>query len=147
MARLEGPLAELIDARSIRLDEHAVDRFDAVRRAGEALLEVGAVGELYIDAMIEREASVSTFVGEGFAFPHATRSAAGDVDHDALVVLRFPDGVDWDGERVFVCIGIAARGRGYIGLLSRLATLLLDPRRAAALRSATSPAEVYALLG
>jgi len=147
MARLEGPLAELIDPRSIRLHEHAVDRFDAVRRAGQALVEVGAVAEPYIDAMIEREGSVSTFVGEGFAFPHATRAASADVDHDALVVLRFPEGVDWDGETVFVCIGIAARGRGYIGLLSRLATLLLDPMRADALRSATAPAEVYALLG
>ena len=63
------------------------------------------------------------------------------------MVLRFPDGVDWDGETVFVCIGIAARGRGYIGLLARLATLLLDPQRAASLRAATSPSEVYALLG
>ena len=147
MARLEGPLTELIDARSIRLNESADDRFGAVRRAGEALLEVGAVREPYIDAMIERESSVSTFVGEGFAFPHATRAAAADVDHDALVVLRFPEGVDWDGETVYVCIGIAARGRRYIGLLSRLATLLLDPVRAAALRAASSPAEVYALLG
>ncbi|MCU1421305.1 MAG: phosphoenolpyruvate-dependent sugar phosphotransferase system 2, partial [Microbacteriaceae bacterium] len=45
-----------------------------------------------------------------------------------------------------VCVGIAARGNGHIALLSQLATVLLDPDKAAALRAATTSAEVYALL-
>jgi PTS system mannitol-specific IIA component len=92
------------------------------------------------------ERSVSTFVGEGVAIPHGTLAGKDSVKNDALVVLRFPDGVDWDGNDVRVCVGIAARGNGHIALLSQLATVLLDPDRAAALRAATTSVEVYELL-
>ena len=35
-------------------------------------MEAGAVDPSYVDAMLERENSVSTFVGEGVAIPHGT---------------------------------------------------------------------------
>ena len=54
--------------------------------------------------------------------------------------------MDWDGNDVRVCVGIAARGNGHIALLSQLATVLLDPDRAAALRAATTSSLVYELL-
>jgi PTS system mannitol-specific IIA component len=43
-------------------------------------------------------------------------------------------------------VGIAAKGNGHIALLSQLATVLLDPEKAAALRGATTPEQVYELL-
>ncbi len=43
-------------------------------------------------------------------------------------------------------MGIAAKGNGHIALLSQLATVLLDPEKAAALRDATSADAVYELL-
>jgi PTS system mannitol-specific IIA component len=139
-------LTELVAESSIRLAETATDKEDAIRQTGQALLEAGAIDVSYIDAMLERERSVSTFVGEGVAIPHGTLAGKDSVKHDALVVLRFPDGVDWDGNDVRVCVGIAARGNGHIALLSQLATVLLDPDRAAALRAATTSVEVYELL-
>ena len=139
-------LSALISESSIRLDESATDKFDAIRQVGAALLDTGAIDASYIDAMIERENTVSTFVGEGVAIPHGTLAGKDAVKNDALVVLRFPAGVDWDGNEVIVCVGIAARGNGHIALLSQLATVLLDPDKAAALRAATTTAEVYALL-
>ncbi len=139
-------LTALISEQSIRLDESATDKFDAIRQVGAALLDTGAIDASYIDAMIEREKTVSTFVGEGVAIPHGTLAGKDAVKNDALVVLRFPAGVDWDGNEVIVCVGIAARGNGHIALLSQLATVLLDPDKAAALRAATTSAEVYALL-
>ena len=45
-----------------------------------------------------------------------------------------------------VAVGIAAKGNGHIALLSQLATVLLDPEKAAALRGATTPDQVYDLL-
>ena len=139
-------LTALIAEDSIRLDATATDRLDAVRQCGEALLAAGAVDETYIDAMLQREQSVSTFVGEGVAIPHGTLAGKDAVKRDALVVLRFPDGVDWDGNAVQVCVGIAAAGGGHIALLSQLAEILLDPAKAERLRSATESAQVYELL-
>jgi PTS system mannitol-specific IIA component len=142
----QKPLTELLAASSIRLDATATDRDDAIRQAGAALIEAGAVEPGYVDAMLERENSVSTFVGEGVAIPHGTLAGKDAVKDDAIVVLRFPDGVDWDGNPVSVAVGIAAKGNGHIALLSQLATVLLDPDKAAALRAATTADQVYELL-
>jgi len=139
-------LTSLLAEDSILLDRTAVDRFDAVRQSGAALVAAGAVDASYVDAMIQRENTVSTFVGEGVAIPHGTLAGKEAVKRDALVVLRFPDGVDWEGNTVYVTVGIAAAGGGHIALLSQLAEILLDPEKAEQLRTATSREQVYALL-
>ena len=139
-------LTDLLAESSINLTATAESRDDAIRQAGEALLAAGAIDASYIDAMLEREKSVSTFVGEGVAIPHGTLAGKDSVKKDALVLLRFPDGVDWDGFDVSIAIGIAAKGNGHIALLSQLATILLEPEKAEALRNATTTAEVYELL-
>ncbi|MEU4407047.1 PTS sugar transporter subunit IIA [Streptosporangium sp. NPDC023963] len=135
-----------LDPRAIRLAASAADRDDAIRQCGEALLAVGAVESAYIDTMLERERSISTYVGEGVAIPHGTLAAKDAVQHDAISVVRFPGGVDWDGDRVTVCIGIAAKGDGHVRLLAELAQILMDPDQARALREATEVAEVVRLL-
>ena len=139
-------LAQLLAESSIVLDATATDVDDAIRQAGAALVATGAVEPDYVEAMLERERAVSTYVGEGVAVPHGTLAAKGAVKRNALVLLRLADGVDWNGNDVRIVIGLAAVGRGHIGLLSRLAGVLLDPDRAAALRTATDNAEVYQAL-
>src|SRR6185436_13477170 len=140
------PVVGLLDERAIRLDQHATDRDEAIRACGEVLVDVGAVEPAYVDAMLERERSISTYVGEGVAIPHATNAGKSAVRRDALAVLRFPDGVDWGGSPVEVCVAIAAQGDGHVDLLAELAEILMDPDRAAALRGATDPQEVMRLL-
>jgi PTS system mannitol-specific IIA component len=142
----DSALTSLLAEDSIRLDAVAEDRFDAVRQCGAALVAAGAVDESYVDAMIQREQTVSTFVGEGVAIPHGTLAGKESVKRDALVVLRFPEGVDWEGNAVSVCVGIAAAGGGHIALLSQLAEILLDPEKAEQLRGATTADQVYTLL-
>jgi mannitol PTS system EIIA component len=142
----EPSVAELLDDRAIRLSESASDREDAVRRCGQALIDIGAVRAAYVDTMLERESSISTYVGEGVAIPHGTLAGKDAVSRDALAVLRFPGGVDWGGQPVTVCVAIAARGDGHVGILAQLAQILLDPGRAEALRNAADTEEVKRLL-
>jgi PTS system mannitol-specific IIA component len=142
----QKPLKDLLAEASINLDASASGRDDAIRQAGEALMAVGAVDKEYIDAMLDRENSVSTFMGEGVAIPHGTLAAKDAVKSDALSLIRFPNGVDWDGNDVRLAFGIAAKGNGHIALLSQLATILMDPDKAEALRNATTTDAVYALL-
>lgn len=139
-------LAELLAESSILLDATASSVDDAIVQAGAALLAAGAVDADYTAVMLEREAAVSTYVGEGVAVPHATLAAKDSVAHNALVLLRFAEPIDWNGNDVYVVIGLAARGRGHIGLLSRLAGVLLEPDRARALSTATSTEDVYRAL-
>jgi mannitol PTS system EIIA component len=140
------PLVGLLEERAIRLTERATDRDDAIRQCGQTLVDIGAVAPAYVEAMLERERSISTYVGEGVAIPHATLAGKAAVRRDALAVLRFPDGVAWDDEIVVVCVAIAAIGDGHVAILSELAQILLDPPRAQALREATQVADVLHLL-
>lgn len=139
-------VAELLDRDAILTDCAAADRIEAVSRAGEVLARLGAVREGYAEAMVERELTFSSYLGEGVAIPHGTDESRALVERTALVHLRFPDGVDWDGQTVTVCIGIAARGDEHMAVLGGLARVLGDPERAAALRAATDPDEVLAIL-
>ena len=68
------------------------------------------------------------------------------VRRDSLAVLRFPGGVPWDGGRVTLCVAIAVRGEGHLGVLSSIAAILLDPARACALRAETDPDAIIAML-
>lgn len=136
----------VLDPAAVRLDAAAADRDDAIRQCGQALVRVGAVDPAYVDTMIERERSVSTYVGEGVAIPHGTLAGKDAVHRDAICVLRFSAEVDWDGNPVALCIGIAARGDGHVQLLSELAQILLDPDRARALRETTDVGEVVRVL-
>lgn len=139
-------LRPVLEPRGIRLRETAADRAAAVRRCADVLEEIGAVHPAYRDAMLDREWAMSTYVGEGVAIPHGLDMSRALVRRDSLAVLRFPDGVDWDGERVTVCVAIAARGDGHVALLSALALILLDPDRARALREADEPEEIVTML-
>jgi len=132
--------------RGVRLAEVAVDRVAAIHRCADVLEEIGAVHPAYREAMLDREWAMSTYLGEGVAIPHGLDVSRVLVRHDSLAVLRFPEGVEWDGGRVSVCVAIAARGDGHVALLSALADILLDPPRARALREATDPAAVVAML-
>jgi mannitol PTS system EIIA component len=140
------PLVGLLGERAIRLTERAADRDDAIRQCGQTLVDIGAVAPAYMEAMLEREQSISTYVGEGVAIPHATLAGKAAVRRDALAVLRFPDGVAWGDETVVVCVAIAAVGDGHVEILSELAQILLDPDRARALREATRVGDVLRLL-
>jgi PTS system mannitol-specific IIA component len=139
-------LVGLLTPEAIALDEQATDRDDAIVQCGQRLVAVGAVDPAYVAAMLEREQSISTYVGEGVAIPHATLAGKAAVRRDALAVLRFPHGVDWGGETVFLCVAIAAFGDGHVEILAELAQLLLDPDRARQLRWADRPDEVMRLL-
>jgi PTS system mannitol-specific IIA component len=68
------------------------------------------------------------------------------VVRDALCYLRFADPIDWDGDPVSVCVGIAAAGDGHVEVLAQLAQVLMDPDQAQALREATRPEDVLQVL-
>jgi PTS system mannitol-specific IIA component len=136
----------VVSHRAIRAAESAVDREQAIHRCADVLEEIGAVDPAYREAMLHREWAMSTYLGEGVAVPHGPDASECLVRRDALAVVRFPDGVDWDGGTVTVCVAIAARGDGHITLLAALAEILMDPARARALRSAASAAEIVAML-
>src|SRR5918995_2775351 len=140
-------MAALLPRDGIRLGLRGSDRFDVVRQSGQVLVDIGAVEPPYVDAMLERERSISTSLGEGFAIPHGTEDSRKWIRETMLSFLQFPAGVAWDDDDVVVCIGIAAVGDEHVGVLANLARVLVVPEQAARLRSAGRIEDVLSLLG
>jgi mannitol/fructose-specific phosphotransferase system IIA component len=141
-----SPATDVLVREAVRLAQHADDKWDALRQSGALLEELGVVDEGYAAAILEREGQISTYMGEGVAIPHGTDAARALVRRTALGFLQYPDGVDWDGETVYLCIPIAASGDEHVGVLSALAEILVDDDSAAALRGATDVEVVLNLL-
>jgi PTS system mannitol-specific IIA component/phosphocarrier protein FPr len=141
-----SPAPGVLVRKAIRLAQHADDKWDALRQSGALLEELGAVDVGYAAAILEREGQISTYMGEGVAIPHGTDQARALVRRTALGFIQYPDGVDWDGETVYLCIPIAASGDEHVGVLSALAEILVEGDSAATLRQATDVETVLALL-
>jgi PTS system mannitol-specific IIA component len=137
----------LLSERAVRIGLPAAGKEAAVRACGELLVEIGAVEDGYVAAMLDREQEISTYMGEGVAIPHGTSAGRALVRRDALAVIRFAEPIDWgEGAQVVLCVAIAALGEGHLDILADLAEVLLDPERAEALRGATEVKELIRLL-
>ncbi|WP_228942174.1 PTS mannitol transporter subunit IICBA [Nocardioides sp. Leaf374] len=147
-AEEEGALGGALLAReSIVLDGTARTRDDAITEAGRLLVAAGAAEPAYVEAMHEREASVSTFMGNGLAIPHGTNEAKSSVHRTAISLVRYSDGLDWKGKQVRFVVGIAAVGKDHLKLLGRIAEVFLDDDQVARLERASTTDEVLEVLG
>ena len=118
---------------------------EAIRRAGELLVQNGYVEEKYIDSMFEREKSVSTFMGNAVAIPHGTSDSKQWVEKSGLSILTVPEGVDYgDGEIAMLIIGIAGKGDEHLEILSNIAQVCSDEENVAKIVQAESKDELLA---
>ncbi|MGO2660112.1 PTS sugar transporter subunit IIA [Mycetocola reblochoni] len=129
----------------VRIVTGPSDRDSAIRAAGAQLVEAGAVTPPYVEAMLQREATVSTFMGNGLAIPHGTNEAKDEVRSSALSVTRYETPIDWAGEPVSFVIGIAGADGGHLELLSGIAILFSEEDSVQALRDAPDEDALFAL--
>lgn len=137
----------LLSDDAIVLDAPAGESRDqAITRAGELLRSTGAVTAEYVAAMHTRESSVSTAMGNLLAIPHGTNEAKTAVSRTALSFVRYAEPIDWNGKPVRYVVGIAATGNEHLKMLGRIAEVFVDPEQVRRLETATSAAEVRAVL-
>lgn len=115
---------KVIDENGVKLNQSSVAKEEAIRAAGELLVKQGCVDEAYVDAMLEREKLVSTYMGMGLAIPHGTSEAKGSVKKTGIVLLQYPEGVDFGEEKAQLVIGIAGIGDEHLDLLSKICEAL-----------------------
>ncbi len=80
----------------------------------------------YVDAMQEREKIVTTYMGMGVAIPHGTTQAKGTVKKTGIVLLQYPEGVDFGEEKAQLVFGIAGIGDEHLDLLAKICEMLED---------------------
>lgn len=116
----------VIVADGIKLNQSPVSKEDAIQAAGELLAKLGYVDDSYVDAMQEREKIVTTYMGMGVAIPHGTTQAKGTVKKTGIVLLQYPEGVDFGDEKAQLVFGIAGIGDEHLDLLAKICEMLED---------------------
>jgi PTS system mannitol-specific IIC component len=139
--------SDILVADSVILNGTATTRDAAIDEAGRLLLARGAVDEGYIAAMHEREESVSTYMGSYLAIPHGTNAAKDHIMRSAVSVIRYPEGIDWNGKQVKFVVGVAGINNEHLHILSSIAKVFTSKAQVAQLEAATSVDEVLELFG
>lgn len=103
----------------------AIPKDDVIREIGNVLVKSDYVNEDYIEAMLKRELTFSTYLGSGIAMPHGVDEAKKDILDSGMAVMIFPEGVNWDGNTAYIVIGLAGKEDEHLGILGNLANVLL----------------------
>ena len=139
-------MSDVLSLSQVKVPGTARSKDDAIREAGGILVDAGAVTPDYIDAMFEREKSVSTYMGNYLAIPHGTNEAKGAIRRTGISFVRYAEPVDWKGKPAEFVVGIAGAGKDHLALLTQIAQVFLNKDEVARLREARTPDEVRAIL-
>ena len=133
---------------SILTNKAFLDNKEATIAAGNILLENGYVKKEYIASMLEKleTQSFATYIGNGVAIPHGMAEGSKYVNTTGISVIQVPDGVDWNEEKAYIIVGIAANSDDHMNVLASLADSIEDLEEAKKLWSETSVDKIYELL-
>ncbi|RAJ68917.1 PTS system ascorbate-specific IIA component [Streptomyces sp. Amel2xB2] len=143
-------VSELLPENAVRLDAVAGDWREAIRLAGELMTRTGTGTADYTAEMIRNveENGPYIVIAPGFALAHARPSPA--VLRTGMSWVRLARPVEFGHETndpVDLVVGLAAEDKGaHQAALAELARLLADPATERALREASGPEALLALL-
>ena len=123
---VEAPAAEsgeMLEKKNIVLGCKPVTPEEAIKACGRRMVESGYVDEGYIQGMLDREASFSVAIGNHVAIPHGTNDVKPTIKRTGIVVMTYPEGIDWNGDKVKLVVGIAAKGEEHLEVLGRIVAI------------------------
>ena len=139
-------ITDLLDVRSISLNENPANKQEALDRLIELMAKSGNIKDIegYRRQVYAREEESTTGIGEGLAIPHGKCDAVASPGLAAMVVKNGVDFDSLDGEPVTLLFLIAApntEDNVHLDVLSKLSVLMMDENFADALKNATSVEE------
>lgn len=146
----QQPSVFQIQRENIHLGLKAANKEEAIRFAGNKLVELGYAEPEYVDAMFEREALVPTYLGESIAVPHGTVEAKDRVKKTGIVICQYPSGIQFtedDDDVAKLVIGIAAKNDEHIQVITTITNALDGPEAIEKLTSTNDVEEILNILG
>ena len=125
-AKKEEKKLALLYPENVKVGCKADTKENVIRQVGQMLVDSGYVNPSYVDAMVKREESFSTYMGNELALPHGVEEAKKEIKASGIAVMIFPEGTDWGGETVKVVVGIAGVGEEHLQILSGIAEQALE---------------------
>lgn len=143
MEKKEFPaLIDILDENSVIYEGTATDKEGAIREAGELLVDLKCVGKEYIDSMLKREADFSTYLGNGVAIAHGTVWGRKRIRKTGVALVRYPNGVDFDGETTTLLFAAAGVGDDHMDLVQQISVAALNDQVVEALKEATEYSQI-----
>ena len=137
----------ILNEGNILLSAASEGKCEAIERAGKLLADNGYVEPDYIEGMRKRETEVTTYIGNGIAIPHGTSQYVKHIKKSGIVVLQYPEGVDFgEGNIAYILIGIAGRDDEHLEILSSIALVCQDEKNVSKLRHAAAKEEIISIL-
>ncbi len=140
---VEEASSTTLTRENIRIGLPTTTKEEAIRLAGQILVDGGYVEPGYVDAMVQRDSELTTFIGNGTAIPHGVADAKKKIKHTGISVLQYPDGVDFDGNTVYLVVGIAGIGNEHLTILANLAEIVEDEAKVELLRTTKETEFIY----
>lgn len=125
-AKKEEKKTALLYPENVKVGCKADTKENVIRQIGQMLVDSGYVNPSYVDAMVKREESFSTYMGNELALPHGVEEAKKEIKASGIAVMIFPEGTNWGGETVKVVVGIAGVGEEHLQILSVIAEQALE---------------------
>jgi mannitol/fructose-specific phosphotransferase system IIA component len=125
----------------IALQTSALNKVEAIRKAGNLLVKTGCTLPEYIEGMLTREQSMSTSLGNGIAIPHGVFENRSHIKKAGISVLQLAEAIEWDkgGKKVHLVIAIAALSGEHVGVLTKLAGVMDNKNNLTELFTTTDP--------
>ena len=139
-------MSNVLEPAQIRVGGTASNVEEAIAEAAAILVAAGAVTPEYEGFMLEREKSVSTYMGNLLAIPHGTNEGKDTILDSALSFVRYDAPIDWAGNEVRFVVGIAGKDNGHLDILSKIAIIFSDDDEVQKLLDAPDAEALYALL-
>ncbi|MGE5678737.1 MAG: PTS sugar transporter subunit IIA [Pseudomonadota bacterium] len=137
----------ILNNKNIMLNISPEDKYEAIKRAGRLLADNGYVDLNYIEGMLKRENDITTYIGNGISIPHGTSEYVKYIRKSGIVVLQYPEGVDFGGGNIaYILIGIAGQNDEHLEILSQIAITCQDEQNVKKLSNAVTKEEVIQIL-
>lgn len=137
---------QLLLEENIFIGQDFRSKEEAIRFAGEALVNAGYVEESYVDEMMKREEITTTYMGNNVAIPHGTEEAKKSVIKSGFTVVQVPNGVDFNGESAKLIFGIAGKDGTHLDILSGIAVICAEQDNVDQLAEAKSAKEILEII-
>ena len=121
---------------------------EAIQAVAEKMIKSGLVKDDYTQAMFDRDAQISTFLGNGIAIPHGTTDKRSSVIETGLKVIYYPQGIKWDEDNniAYVVVGIAAKNNEHLDILRQLTRAVIAEDTIDRIQSVKKPEDLLTIL-
>lgn len=144
-------MEELIRLENIRVNQHASDWQDAIRKAGDSLVKCGSINEQYLENCINSVKELGPYIVLMPYFALAHSAPCADVLKTDISIATFKNdicfGSDNDPVRVIICLACKDK-ESHLSKLSKIGEMLMDEDRdlISKLKNCDSANALYSIL-